>query len=94
MSDNWTVPPTSSLPQPPSPPPPDNRRGKVIIGAAVAVLFAIAVGLTVGLLRDDDDARLASGWREALLGQGIRDLVSGKAGLTFDPQGRLTLMPV
>jgi ribonuclease D len=48
----------------------------------------------VALLRDDDDARLASGWRAALLGQGIRDLVSGKAGLTFDPQGRLTLMPV
>lgn len=48
----------------------------------------------VALLRDDDDARLASGWREELLGQGIRDLVSGRAGLTFDPQGRLTLMPV
>jgi len=48
----------------------------------------------VGLLRDDADARLASGWRAALLGQGIRDLVSGKAGLTFDPQGRLTLVPV
>ncbi|MFK8026111.1 MAG: ribonuclease D [Ilumatobacter sp.] len=48
----------------------------------------------VALLRDDDDARLATGWRADLLGQGIRDLVSGKAGLTFDPQGRLTLMPV
>jgi ribonuclease D len=48
----------------------------------------------VALLRDDPDARLASGWRGALLGQGIRDLVSGKAGLTFDPQGRLSLMPV
>lgn len=48
----------------------------------------------VALLRDDDDARLASGWRADLLGQGIRDLVSGRAGLTFDPQGRLTLMPV
>jgi ribonuclease D len=48
----------------------------------------------VSLLRDDFDARLASGWRAELLGQGIRELVSGKAGLTFDPQGRLTLMPV
>lgn len=48
----------------------------------------------VALLRDDDDARLATGWRAELLGQGIRDLVSGRAGLTFDPQGRLTLMPV
>ena len=48
----------------------------------------------VSFLRDDDDARLASGWRAELLGQGIRDLVSGRAGLTFDPEGRLTLMPV
>ncbi|MGA9277193.1 ribonuclease D [Ilumatobacter sp.] len=48
----------------------------------------------VALLRDDEDARLATGWRAELLGQGIRDLVSGRAGLTFDPQGRLTLMPV
>lgn len=48
----------------------------------------------VALLRDDPEARLATGWRADLLGQGIRDLVSGKAGLTFDPQGRLTLMPV
>ncbi|WP_420453661.1 ribonuclease D [Ilumatobacter sp.] len=48
----------------------------------------------VSLLRDDPDARLASGWRAEMLGQGIRDLVSGRAGLTFDPQGRLTLMPV
>jgi ribonuclease D len=48
----------------------------------------------VSLLSDDDDARLASGWRAELLGQGVRDLVSGRAGLTFDPQGRLTLKPV
>jgi ribonuclease D len=48
----------------------------------------------VALLRDDPDARLSSGWRADLLGQGIKDLVTGKAGLTFDPQGRLTLMPV
>lgn len=48
----------------------------------------------VALLREDADARLASGWRADLLGQGIRDLVSGKAGLTFDPEGRLALRPV
>ena len=38
------------------------------------------------------------GWRRdgapSCSGQGIRDLVSGRAGLTFDPQGRLTLRPV
>ena len=48
----------------------------------------------VSFLRDDDDARLASGWRAEMLGDGIRDLVSGRAGLTFDPSGRLTLRPV
>lgn len=48
----------------------------------------------VALLRDDDDARLASGWRAEMLGDGIKQLVSGKAGLTFDPEGRLKLMPV
>lgn len=48
----------------------------------------------VALLRDDDDARLAAGWRAEMLGDGIKQLVSGQAGLTFDPQGRLKLMPV
>ena len=48
----------------------------------------------VSLLRDDPDARLASGWRSELLGDGIRQLVSGRAGLTFDPEGHLTLRPV
>lgn len=48
----------------------------------------------VALLRDDDDARLAHGWRAEMLGDGIRRLVSGQAGLTFDPTGRLTLRPV
>lgn len=48
----------------------------------------------VALLRDDPDARLSMGWRGELLGDGIRRLVSGQAGLTFDPQGRLTLQPV
>lgn len=48
----------------------------------------------VSFLRDDPDARLASGWRATLLGDGIKALVSGKAGLTFDPEGRLTLRPV
>lgn len=48
----------------------------------------------VALLRDDEDARLATGWRAEILGDGIKQLVSGQAGLTFDPQGRLKLMPV
>ncbi|MEL6891928.1 MAG: HRDC domain-containing protein, partial [Actinomycetota bacterium] len=48
----------------------------------------------VSFLREDDDARLATGWRSELLGSGIRALVSGEAGLTFDPEGRLTLRPV
>jgi ribonuclease D len=48
----------------------------------------------VAVLRGDDDARLASGWRSELLGDGIRRLLGGDAGLTFDPEGRLELVPM
>lgn len=50
-------------------------------------------GDIVAFLRGDDDARLADGWRAALLGDGIRDLVEGKAALTFEG-GRLKLIAV
>ena len=43
----------------------------------------------VALLRGDADARLATGWRAELLGDGIRRLVDGHAGLTFDGKGSL-----
>jgi ribonuclease D len=46
----------------------------------------------VALLRGDDDARLASGWRAELLGGGVRGLVAGKAALTFDGKGSLKLV--
>lgn len=45
----------------------------------------------VAFLRGDDDARLRFGWRNDLVGDGIRRLVGGEAGLTFDPEGRLRL---
>lgn len=48
----------------------------------------------VALLRGDDDARLASGWRAQMLGDGIRDLVGGRAALTFNAEGRLQLIPI
>jgi ribonuclease D len=48
----------------------------------------------VAFLREDEDARLATGWRSELLGDGIRRLVGGEAGLTFDGQGRLRLISV
>lgn len=48
----------------------------------------------VALLRGDDDARLASGWRGELLGEGIRRLVAGEAALTFDGRGGLSLIDV
>ena len=35
----------------------------------------------VAFLRGDDDARLGTGWRAGLLGDGIRRLVAGEAGL-------------
>ncbi len=47
----------------------------------------------VALLRGDSDARLAHGWRAELLGDGIRSLVEGRAGLTFDGKGGLKLIP-
>jgi ribonuclease D len=46
----------------------------------------------VALLRGDEDARLASGWRAELLGSGVRKLVEGRAGLTFDGRGGLRLV--
>jgi ribonuclease D len=48
----------------------------------------------VAFLRGDDDARLGTGWRNVLVGEGIRRLVAGEAGLTFDGQGRLRLTTV
>ncbi len=48
----------------------------------------------VAFLRGADDARLSSGWRNEMVGDGIRRLVGGEAGLTFDPQGRLRLHAV
>ena len=45
-------------------------------------------------LRGDSDARLASGWRHDLLGDGIRRLVAGGAALTFDGRGGLRLIDV
>ena len=46
----------------------------------------------VALLRGDDDARLATGWRAELLGTGVRRLVDGRAALTFDGKGSLKLV--
>lgn len=48
----------------------------------------------VSLLRGDADARLAHGWRAELIGDGIRRLVEGRAGLTFDGRGGLRLIDV
>lgn len=48
----------------------------------------------VSFLRGDAEARLASGWRHDLLGDGIRRLVAGKAALTFDGRGALNLIDV
>ncbi|MEY4174781.1 MAG: putative ribonuclease [Actinomycetota bacterium] len=46
----------------------------------------------VAFLRGDAEARLAAGWRHDLLGDGIRRLVAGGAGLTFDGRGGLRLV--
>jgi ribonuclease D len=46
----------------------------------------------VALLRGDADARLASGWRAAMVGDGIKRLVAGDAALAFDGRGELRLL--
>ncbi|WP_195210222.1 ribonuclease D [Actinomarinicola tropica] len=43
------------------------------------------------LLRGDEDARLAQGWRAELVGEPIRRLVAGEAALAFDGKGGLVL---
>lgn len=48
----------------------------------------------VDLLRGHPQARLATGWRAELIGDDVRRLVDGRAGLTFDGQGGLRLIEV
>ncbi|HEY0520093.1 MAG TPA: HRDC domain-containing protein [Ilumatobacteraceae bacterium] len=48
----------------------------------------------VALLRGDSDARLLTGWRAELVGDGVQRLVQGRAGLTFDGRGGLRLIDV
>jgi ribonuclease D len=43
------------------------------------------------LLRGDERARLAHGWRAEVLGQDIRRLVEGRAAIAFDGRGGLVL---
>jgi ribonuclease D len=47
----------------------------------------------VELLRGDVEARLATGWRADMIGERVRELVSGRAALAFDGKGNLVLEP-
>ena len=51
-------------------------------------------GDIIALLRNDPEARLATGWRAELLGDNVRRLVEGRAALTFDGRGSLKLIEV
>ncbi len=97
-----------SAPTPPTPPSADDlernlRPAVALISAWISqlardesidtALLATRADL-VAFLRGDPDARLANGWRAELLGDGIRSLIAGESGLTFDGQGRLRLIPV
>ena len=44
------------------------------------------------LLRNQPEARLAQGWRAHIVGDDIKRLVSGRAGLSFDSRGGLRLL--
>ena len=48
----------------------------------------------VALLAGEPDARLHSGWRAELVGEGIERLLAGAVGLTFDGAGGLRLIEV
>lgn len=48
----------------------------------------------VELLAGEPDARLATGWRAELVGEGIRRLVEGRAALAFDGKGGLKLIDI
>ena len=48
----------------------------------------------VALLSGDSEARLHSGWRAELVGEGIERLLAGSVGLTFDGHGGLRLIEV
>jgi ribonuclease D len=48
----------------------------------------------VELLAGAPEARLGTGWRGALVGEGIRSLVAGESALAFSGRGRLRLLPV
>jgi ribonuclease D len=48
----------------------------------------------VAVLRNDPQARLASGWRAELLGDDITRLVAGRAAITFNGHGGLELIDV
>jgi ribonuclease D len=46
----------------------------------------------IAFLSGDPDARLSHGWRNELLGEGIANLIAGRAGLTFDRGNGLRLV--
>jgi ribonuclease D len=48
----------------------------------------------VALLRGDESARLARGWRAEVLGEDIKRLVAGTAAIQFDGRGGLRLIDV
>jgi ribonuclease D len=43
------------------------------------------------LLRGDDNARLATGWRDELAGQPVRSLLEGGAAVAFAGNGELVI---
>jgi hypothetical protein len=45
----------------------------------------------VDFMQDPPHGRLAGGWRNDLVGEGLRRLATGKASLSFDGHGALVL---
>lgn len=78
----------------------DLRPATTLVSAWISQLArSLAIDTTIlatrsdleALLRQDPGARLAEGWRAEVVGDAVRDLVSGGAAIAFDGKGGLVL---
>ncbi|MCU1460671.1 MAG: rnd [Acidimicrobiales bacterium] len=82
-----------------------DRRMRPAVALAAAWVAQLAVDLHIdaallatradlhALLNDDPDSRLATGWRNDVVGEPVRRLATGDAALAFDGKGGLVLVP-
>ena len=59
--------------------------------ATQSELFALIGALRRG--EDDDNIRVAQGWRNELVGAELRELIEGRRALSVEPDGGLRVTP-